>query len=181
MTGDDEVLYKDQARISSPGHLPVISVVGRSGTGKTTVLELLIGELVRRGYRVGTVKHCSHGFDADRQGKDSWRHAQAGSEITAISCPHKMALFRNVEREMPLDEIVAMMGKVDMVLTEGYKRGDKPMIEVSRQAVATDLLCRVDDLVCVMADYDVDISVPLFSLDDAEGVIALLQERFLRN
>ncbi|MDP7078435.1 MAG: molybdopterin-guanine dinucleotide biosynthesis protein B [Candidatus Undinarchaeales archaeon] len=161
-------------------NIPIISVVGRSGTGKTTVLELLIGELVRRGYRVGTVKHCSHGFDADQQGKDSWRHAQAGSEVAAISCPHKMALFRNMESEMPLDDIVSLMGKVDVVLTEGYKRGEKPMIEVSRQAVGTDLLCPPEGLVCVMADYDVDTSVPLFALDDAKSVISLLEERFLR-
>ncbi|MDP6627782.1 MAG: molybdopterin-guanine dinucleotide biosynthesis protein B [Methanopyri archaeon] len=172
---DAEVLSVEGSEV-----IPVISVVGRSGTGKTTVLELLIGELVRRGYHVGTVKHCSHGFDADRQGKDSWRHAQAGSEVTAISCPNKMALFRNVEKEMPLNEIVAMMGKVDLVLTEGYKRGENPMIEVSRQAVATDLLCSSQDLVCVMADYDIDTSVPLFALDDAKSVISLLEERFLR-
>ena len=171
----------DIQKLSGEGseNIPVISVVGRSGTGKTTVLELLIGELVQRGYRVGTVKHCSYGFDADQKGKDSWRHAQAGSEVAAISCPHKMALFRNVESETPLDDIVSLMGKVDVVLTEGYKRGNKPMIEVSRQAVGTDLLCREKDLVCVMADYDVDISVPLFSLDDAKGVVCLLEERFL--
>jgi molybdopterin-guanine dinucleotide biosynthesis protein B len=106
--------------------VPIISIVGKSGVGKTTALERVIGELKRRGYKVGTVKHDTHGFDLDKPGKDSWRHAQAGSDAVVISGPHKMALIRQLEAEMPLDEIVRLMGNVDLVITEGYKRGDKP-------------------------------------------------------
>ncbi len=159
--------------------MPIISVVGRSGVGKTTALERIIRELKRRGYRVGTVKHDTHGFEVDRPGKDSWRHAQAGSDAVVISGPRQMALIRRLEREMPLDEVVRLMGDVDLVLTEGYKQGDKPKIEVTRQECGTELLCRAEELIGLMADYAVNMPVPQFALDDAAGVVDLLENLYL--
>lgn len=158
---------------------PVISFVGKSGVGKTTALELVICELKRRGYRVGTVKHDSHGFDLDKPGKDTWRHAQAGSDAVAISSPGKMALIRKLDQEMPLDEIVGLMGDVDLVITEGYKRGSKPKIEVTRKERGTELLCTPDELIAIMADYAVAMAVPQFALNDASGVVDLLVQLYL--
>lgn len=156
--------------------VPVISVVGLSGVGKTTALERIIGELKRRGYRVGTVKHDTHGFDVDRPGKDSWRHAQAGSDVVVISGPQKLALVRQLSGEMPLDDVVELMSDVDIVITEGYKRGDKPKIEVTRAERGRELLCRAEELIALMTDYPVDMPVPQFALDDAGGVVDLLEE-----
>ncbi len=158
---------------------PVVSFVGKSGVGKTTALEKVIRELKRRRHRVGTVKHDSHGFDVDRPGKDSWRHAQAGSDAVVISGPHKMALIRQVDRELALDELLPLMGDIDLVLTEGYKRGDKPKIEVTREECGTDLLCTEDELIAVMTDHPVALRVPQFDLDDAAGVVDLLEWQFL--
>ncbi len=155
--------------------MPVISVVGRSGVGKTTALERIIRELKRRGYRVGTVKHDTHGFEVDKPGKDSWRHTQAGSDAVVISGPHRLALIRRLDQEMPLDEIVRLMADVDLVLTEGYKRGDKPKIEVTRRECGMELLCQPEELIAIMADYAVDMPVPQFALDDAAGVVNLLE------
>jgi molybdopterin-guanine dinucleotide biosynthesis protein B len=161
--------------------VPVVSVVGKSGVGKTTALERVIREIKRRGYRVGTVKHDAHGFDVDKPGKDSWRHSQAGSDAVVISGPRKMALIRQLEQEMPLDAIIGLMGDVDLVITEGYKRGDKPKIEVTRRERGTELLCQADELVGIMADYPVDVPVPQYGLDDAVGVVDLLESLFLQD
>ncbi|MGD8904945.1 MAG: molybdopterin-guanine dinucleotide biosynthesis protein B [Anaerolineae bacterium] len=162
------------------GHVPVISVVGKSGVGKTTALELVIREIKMRGYRVGTVKHDTHGFEIDKPGKDSWRHARAGSDAVVVSGPHRMALIRSVDEEMQLDSIIPLMGDVDLVITEGYKRGNKPKIEVTRQERSTELICQPAELIGIMADYPVDVSVPQFDLDDAAGVVNLLEELYLR-
>lgn len=160
---------------------PVISVVGKSGTGKTTLLEKLIPELKRRGYRVATVKHDTHGFDIDRPGKDSWRHAQAGSDVVVLSGPNRLALIEKREQEMTLDEIADRVKNVDIILTEGYKRGDRPKIEISRQERSSELLCTEDELVAIAADQPFDRNVPQFSLDDAAGIVDLIEERFLAN
>jgi molybdopterin-guanine dinucleotide biosynthesis protein B len=167
--------------MSRDGRVPVVSMVGKSGVGKTTTLERVLREIKQRGYRVGTVKHDTHGFEVDQPGKDSWRHAQAGSDAVAISGPSKMALIRRLDEEMSLDEIVALMGDVDLVITEGYKRGDRPKIEVSRLERGTELLCRADELIGIMADYAVDMPVPQFALDDAVGVVDLLETLYLRD
>ncbi|MGD9047079.1 MAG: molybdopterin-guanine dinucleotide biosynthesis protein B [Anaerolineae bacterium] len=162
------------------GRVPVISIVGKSGVGKTTALERVIREIKRRGYKVGTVKHDTHGFDVDRPGKDSWRHAKAGSDAVVISGPRKMALIRQLESEIPLDDIVPLMGDLDLIITEGYKKGDKPKIEITRRERGTKLLCRSDELIGIMADYLVDMPVPQFALEDAAGVVDLLETLYLR-
>jgi molybdopterin-guanine dinucleotide biosynthesis protein B len=160
--------------------VPVVSLVGKSGVGKTTALERIIREIKRRGYRVGTVKHDTHGFEMDKPGKDSWRHAQAGSDAVVVAGPRKMALIRKTDGEMPLDDIVELMGDVDLVITEGYKLGNKPKIEVSRLERGTELLCQPDELIGIMADYPVDMPVPILGLEDAAGVVDLLEQLYLR-
>jgi len=142
--------------------IPIISVVGKSQVGKTTLLEKLIAELKRRGYRVGTIKHDTHGFEIDKPGKDSWRHAQAGSDAVLISSPEKVA-----------------MGGVDLVLTEGYKSGDKPKIEVSRQARGQELLCQEEELLALVTDQPFDLDVPQFEHGDVAGLADLIEKECL--
>jgi len=166
--------------VSNQRSVPVVSFVGRSGVGKTTALERVIRELKRRGLRIGTIKHDAHDFEMDRPGKDSWRHGQAGSEVVVISGPHKMAMIRKLERELPLDALLPLMGDLDLVLTEGYKRGDRPKIEVSRREWGSELLCEAEELVALMCDYASNLPVPQFGLEDAAGVADLLVERFVK-
>jgi molybdopterin-guanine dinucleotide biosynthesis protein MobB len=86
--------------------IPIVSIVGRSNSGKTTLIEKLIIELRRRGYRVGTIKHNSHGFDIDHEGKDSWRHKKAGAQVTVIASPHRIAVIEDVNRDYELSELM---------------------------------------------------------------------------
>ncbi len=156
---------------------PIVSIVGRSDSGKTTFLEKLIPALKTRGLRVAVVKHDSHGFEMDRPGKDTWRLRQAGADAVMISAPHQMALIRGgLDREATLDELAALVsGQVDLVLTEGYKSGDKPKIEVSRAEISGgELLCTEEELLAVVADGHRSVDVPQFDLEDAAGVADLL-------
>ena len=159
--------------------IPIISVVGKSGVGKTTLLEKLIAELKRRGLRVAVVKHDVHGFEIDRPGKDSWRLAQAGSDSVVIASPKRLALIKRLDREMGLGEIAAFVTDVDIILTEGYKLGDAPKIEVSRRERGGELLCTPDELVAIVSDQLFDLDVPQFGLDDAGGIVDLLEGEFL--
>ena len=158
----------------------IVSVVGKSGSGKTTFLEKLLPELKRRGYRVATVKHDVHGFDIDQPGKDTWRHTQAGAEAVVISSPRRFALIQRLDEEMPLDEIASYVRGVDIIITEGYKRGDKPKIEISRRARSTELICDEDELIAIVADQRFPLDVPHFGLEDTAGVADLLQKKLLK-
>ncbi len=100
----------------------VISVVGFSNTGKTTLLELLISRLLARGLAVGAVKHTSHGFSADHPGKDSHRIYHAGARAVTLVSRDQIATFRRREpTETSLREALAEMpADLDLVLAEGF-------------------------------------------------------------
>jgi molybdopterin-guanine dinucleotide biosynthesis protein B len=159
---------------------PIVSVVGKSGVGKTVFLEKLIAELKGRGYRLGTIKHDPHGFEIDQPGKDSWRHARAGSDTVVLSSPSRLAIIKRVQEEMDLDGIAeAYLRDVDLVLTEGYKSGPKKKIEVSRAQRGEELICPVEELLAVATDQPFDVSVPQFDLHDVIGIADLLEESLL--
>jgi molybdopterin-guanine dinucleotide biosynthesis protein B len=159
--------------------IPVVSVVGNSGVGKTTFLEKLIPVLKQRGYRLAALKHDVHNFQIDYPGKDSWRLTQAGSDIVMISAGHKLAMMESVEEERPLEELAEMVaGRVDLVLTEGYRGAAALKIEVSRKAHSTALTARLDDLLAIVTDHPFTLDTPQFGLDDAEQVADFLEERF---
>lgn len=158
---------------------PVVSFVGNSGVGKTTFLEKLIRELKSRGYRVAAIKHDAHRFEIDYPGKDSWRLTQAGSDVTIISSRDKMALIERTAAERDLPDLVeAVAGRVDIVLTEGYRGAAASKVEVSRQAHSHMLTARLDDLIAIVTDQAFDYQVPQFGLEDATQVADFLQTRF---
>jgi molybdopterin-guanine dinucleotide biosynthesis protein B len=165
------------------GVIPIISIVGKSDSGKTTFIEKLLPELVRRGYRVATVKHDVHGFEVDREGKDSWRHKQAGAHTVIISSPTKVALIRDVEKDLRLDEIRdKLVQDVDLILSEGYKKDVQPKIEIFRTEKHKELLCtKEDNLVAIVSDKEFDVGVSCFFLDDIKGVADFIEKKFLKS
>jgi len=162
--------------------IPIISIVGKSDSGKTTLIEKLLPELTRRGYRVATVKHDVHGFEVDREGKDSWRHKQAGAHTVVISSPQKVAVIRDVEKDLTLEEIrEKLIQDVALILSEGYKKDVQPKIEVFRKEKHQKLLCTTEDhLVAIASDRAFDVGVPCFDLDDMNGLAGFIEEAFLR-
>lgn len=165
---------------------PVVSIVAKSGTGKTTLLEKLIAEMKFRGYRVGAVKHDAHSFSIDHEGKDSWRLTQAGADTMLITSPAQIAMVKKNPRdeEIPLAESIATyFGDVDIVLTEGFKRSTMPKIEVHRRERSQTLLCRGEEqdpsLFAVASDEPLELDVPVFDINDAKGLSDLIESRFL--
>lgn len=163
--------------------VPIVSVVGKSNSGKTTLIEKLVRELVKKGYSVATVKHDVHGFEIDREGKDSWRHKKAGARQTIISSPEKLALISDVDGDLSLLEIGERFvgDDIDILIGEGFKRGVQPKIEVFRREVHSELLCgRRDNLVAIVSDKHFDMGVPCLGLEDIGGLADILEEKFIR-
>ncbi|MFQ5814244.1 MAG: molybdopterin-guanine dinucleotide biosynthesis protein B [Anaerolineae bacterium] len=159
---------------------PIVSFVGKSDVGKTTVLEKVVRELKKRGYRVAVVKHDVHGFDIDRPGKDTWRFAQAGSDVVVISSKNKMAMIKRTDKELSLDQLEEqVISGVDLILTEGYKSADKPKVEISRAQVSKELLCTEEELLALVTDQRFDMDVPHFGLEDTVALVDLLVEKML--
>ena len=159
---------------------PIVSIVGKSKSGKTTLIEKLIRELKSRGYRVGTIKHTPQGMTFDEPDKDSWRHIQAGSEATVISSLDKVVLIKPVTPALTLDEIAHFIGEdCDIILAEGFKQDNAPKIEVHRREVGPPLSA-VRKLIAIVTDEPLETETRQFSLHDIKGLADLLERGFIK-
>lgn len=159
---------------------PIISVVGKAKSGKTTLLEGLIVELKQRGYKVAVIKHAGDDFELDTLGKDSWRLSQAGGEVVAISSPHKLAVITQVERDFSPRELSRfIVWDYDLILTEGFKQGSIPKIEVHRKEQGQELLCPPRQLLAIVTDEPLDVDVPQFSMSEVQGLADLIENKML--
>ena len=159
---------------------PIVSIVGKSKAGKTTLIEKLIRELKLRGYRVATIKHVPQDIAFDEPDKDSWRHIQAGSEATTISSPNKVVLIKSVTQESTLDEVVRFFGEdYDIILTEGFKEGNAPKIEAHRKEAGPPLEA-VKKLVAIVTDEPLKTKTRQFSFEEVKGLANLLEEGFIK-
>lgn len=115
---------------------PVVAFVGYQNSGKTTLVEKVISRLTQRGVRVGSVKHHGHkGFEIDQPGKDSWRHAQAGSRHVGLISPDAYAEYARTSEEVTVTDILTRYTDVDAVIVEGYKAAGLPSIVVARSGI----------------------------------------------
>lgn len=160
--------------------VPIVCVVGKSGVGKTSVMERLVTDLKDRGYRVAAIKHSVSGFDIDQAGKDSWRYAEAGSDAVVISSPQKLALITKVDHDYNFSELGRFIGPdFDIILAEGFKKEKAAKIEVHRKELGPGLLCTQEELLAIATDEPLEIDVPQYSLEDTSGLVALIEKRFL--
>ena len=151
-------------------------------------MEKVIAELTRRGIRVGTIKHHGHaGFDIDVPGKDSWRHAHAGSRHVGIVSAERYAEYADTDSELPLEQMLARYTDVDVVLVEGYKAAGLANIVVARSGVdrmrGASSLELVDDRTLALACNDalamhIRVDVPTIDIND-ELAVADAVERYL--
>jgi len=153
--------------------VPIVSFVGKSNSGKTTLIVKLIRELKSRGYKVATIKHSHHSFELDKEGKDSWLHTQAGADAVVVASKKMTGIIRIAPKELPLSEIVnTHLHDMDIILAEGYKTQAIPKIEVLRSEICTDLICKDDqNLIAVVSDKKPEISIPFFHIDDKASSI----------
>ena len=163
---------------------PILCFVGRSNSGKTTLIERLIAELVKEGYRIATIKHAGHGFNMDTEGKDSWRHKQAGAQTVIVTSKGSLALFTDTEQEVGLEELREryVPEGMDLVIAEGWKSEGLPKIVVVRDHVG-EVTVALDGLLGIVSNQplpDAPPGVPLFTPDDIESVAGLISRRFPR-
>lgn len=149
-------------------------VVGWKNTGKTSLVERLVTEIVGRGFTVSTIKHAHHGFDIDHPGRDSHRHREAGATEVLLSSTVRWALMHELRGapEQEIDDLLPKLSPVDLVLVEGFKLHDHPKVETSRMEVGKPLLALNDPTIrAVASDAAHDgLQIPLFDLNDTAGI-----------
>ena len=153
--------------------MKIYGVVGWKNAGKTGLMERLVSEICDRGFTVSTVKHAHHVFDVDQPGKDSHRHRTAGATEVLLASRKRFALMHELrEAEEPtLDQLLAKLSPVDLVLIEGYKRDAHPKIEAFRKETGNSLIATDDPTIrAVASDVDITVDRPVFDLNDTRAI-----------
>jgi molybdopterin-guanine dinucleotide biosynthesis protein MobB len=160
--------------------LPIVSIVGKSQSGKTVLMEQLIAEFKRRGYKVAALKHSHGGMEIDHPGKDSWRFAQAGSDAVFVSSPDKLAFIKNLNHDLNIEEIMPILGpEFDLILAEGFRKSKTPKIEVHRKELGDDLLCSPEELSAIVTDGSLDIDIAQLPWGDTVAVADFIEKNFV--
>jgi molybdopterin-guanine dinucleotide biosynthesis protein B len=161
--------------------MKVVGFSGYSGSGKTTLVEQLIVRLKLAGQRVSVVKHAHHDFDIDHEGKDSWRHRQAGAFEVVVASDRRLAKIREyeVQAEPTVHQLIAELYDCDWVLVEGFKHADLLKIEVWRAAAAKPAQYPHDPfVVAISTDSPGQLphptGLPILDLNDPDAVAHFL-------
>jgi len=156
----------------------IMGLAGWSGAGKTTLVAKLIPAITARGLKVSTIKHAHHAFDVDRPGKDSYMHRMAGATEVLVSSQNRFALMHELRGapELSLNELLAKLAPVDLVIVEGYKREPHPKLEIFRAAVGKPLIHPEDPhVVAIASDCALPHArVPRVDIDDVDAIIDIL-------
>ena len=162
--------------------IPVICFVGSSNSGKTTLIEKVIRLLTKMGYKVATVKHTHKNFSMDAEGKDSRRHKSAGAKTVILSSPEQFSVVSDTSSELTIDDVLEkFVSDADILIVEGFKRDTYPKIEVNRNGSGHDLRCLNDpSIIAVASDKLLNLTIPAFDINDAEGITGFIEKRFLQ-
>ena len=168
--------YKDIIKKNSKG--TVINVVAScSNVGKTTVIVGLIKELKKKGYSIATIKHDVHGFDIDKEGKDTYKHRIAGAESVCISSKDRFAMIKEVKEEVPLDKIISAVKDYDFIIVEGYKNSNLRKIEVARKKMGTEIITNKDLLIALASDFNPPIEgIKTIDINDYSALADIVEE-----
>lgn len=152
----------------------IYGITGWKNSGKTGLVERLVAEVTVRGFSVSTIKHAHHSFDVDHPGRDSYRHRDAGASEVMLTSANRWALMHELrtQDEPHLDELLAKMSPVDLILIEGYKTGTHEKIECHRVATGQPLLALNDPQIKLVAsDAEPETGGrPCVDLDDTAAI-----------
>lgn len=160
----------------------VMGFAGWSGSGKTTLIERVVRVLTGRGLNASLIKHAHHDFDVDHEGKDSWRHRQAGCKEVLVSSSNRWVLMHELgpaEEELSLDALLAKLAPCDVVLVEGFKRSPIPKIEIYRESASEALLFPDDPWIVAVATDVVALDTagrPRLDINDPDEVADFIIE-----
>jgi molybdopterin-guanine dinucleotide biosynthesis protein MobB len=163
----------------------IISIVGYSNSGKTRLLEKMIPVLKAKGYTVGVIKHTGHDFTLDQPGKDTYKFKQAGADGVVLIGAGQIGYLEKMEKtdDLALNQVEqSFFSNRDIVLTEGFKKGDKPKIAVLTKGQEEQLLQEIEgSIVATVGEISFRSDLPHFKPDDSEGLIQMLEDRFLKD
>ncbi|MFP8966240.1 molybdopterin-guanine dinucleotide biosynthesis protein B [Pokkaliibacter sp. CJK22405] len=154
-----------------------------SGTGKTTLLEQVVGHLAQANYRVGVIKHSHHDLELDKPGKDSYRLRKAGAVQGILVTPQRSVVFHEqpfADNDLRSQLALLNTAQLDMVLVEGYRYSDWPKIELHRTELGHPFLFVSDPAVIALAwnCQSDEITLPQLDINDAASIARFVEKQY---
>jgi molybdopterin-guanine dinucleotide biosynthesis protein B len=159
--------------------MKIFAFTGTSDTGKTQLIQKLIGELKSRGNSVSVIKHCAHGFDLEAEGKDSAQFIEAGSDLVCMYSSEGLAVLQKKMPDLDVNKITREYLKCgDFILVEGG-RSDKTLkkIEVMRKGVSEKIECSPEELIAIISDFDAGKDIPVFHPEETNKIADFLENQ----
>lgn len=160
-----------------------IAIIGRSNSGKTTLIEKIVTHFTQKGYRIAVVKHTHHNFDIDHPGKDSYRFKEAGAHSVVLLNNEKFVLVSDIDNTLPPFEMVRkhIHDETDLIIAEGFKGLDIPMIEVIGDSPEPPLYTKgIENISAIVTDKNPEIELQHFRRDDIENICNYIEEKYIR-
>ena len=155
----------------------LISIVGRKGSGRSQIIEKLIADLKQKDLQVGLIKHLAKsGFEIDQPGKDTDRYRKAGAQTVILSGEKQLAIFCDLDREVPLEKLLLMFAGYDVVLLEGYFQPELAKIEVHRSELGNPLTQEMGNVLAVVSDTQTSCPITHFGHDERAGLASFVEE-----
>lgn len=160
----------------------LLSIVGRKGAGKSEVLEALIVLLTSGGFRIGVLKHLARGdIEIDEPGKDTFRYRMSGAEKVVLAGKKRLAVFENLNEEIPFEGLLLLFRDFDLVFLEGYMQEEFLKIEVHKKELGDFLLTeRVKNVVAICSDGEGRNGIPFFAFDELHKLANLIENQLLK-
>lgn len=110
----------------------IVSLIGLKKCGKTTCVEALVKEFKARGMKTGTVKSMVQSkFTIDTEGKDTWRHQNAGADFVISLSKDELAYIEKRQSRSRLDEFMQYVPEdTDILICEGLEDTDPRIIRI---------------------------------------------------
>jgi len=69
---------------------------------------------------------------------------------------------------------------MDLVITEGFKKENRPKIEIYRSNKNNLPLCQIDKtVIALVTDADIRVNVPIFGLEEIKSLADLIEKKYL--
>lgn len=159
----------------------IISFIGHSGAGKTTLIEKIIDIISSKGLKIGTIKHSHHNFEIDIEGKDSYRHFHSGATTSMIVSEEKIALIKRGS-SLPIKNYVEKyFDDCQLIILEGFKKDDIEKIEVYRKDLGKKPLYKdIKGVLAVATDTPLE-GVKNLSLNNPQEVAGFILDLLLQS
>lgn len=155
--------------------IPIISVVGYSDSGKTTIIENVIRYLCGYEVRAAYIKHTDHPIDLNQNQKDSEKALFAGAVVSTVISNEQTICVEN--RSVDIHDFIQKLTDIDLIITEGFKKEQFPKVLVTKVNNDNYWPVREAECQCIISDANIISDRKVFKCNDIAGFSTWLIKR----